>query len=161
MERTDNRLTKLQRIDLDQLVLFCKLSRFTVGETQQAISEKLGLLISEDWINHIRSKYKAACKSRLLHLQRDQYDYMFHYLQRIDEVYNLQDKFWQDYKQIEDPIARINCLKEAREQTVLLTDLIEHLPIIAGLRVTSNDVTETQRSATTEEAAAETTQRVF
>ena len=153
MDRADRKLTKLQRIDLDQLVLFCKLGRLTVGETQKVINEKLGLLISEDWINHIRGKYKTACKTRLLHLQRDQYDYIFHYIQRIDEVYHQQDEFWTNYKQLKDPQARINSLKEAREQTVLLTDLIEHLPIIAGLKVTSNDITQTQRYQAATEAA--------
>jgi hypothetical protein len=61
-------------------------------------------------------------------------------MERIAEVRNLQQKFWEEWQKIDDPVSRINCLKEAREQTVLLTDLIEHLPSISQV-----DITQTQR----------------
>jgi hypothetical protein len=61
-------------------------------------------------------------------------------MERIAEVRNMQDKFWEEWQKIDDPVSRINCLREAREQTVLLTDLIEHLPSISQV-----DITQTQR----------------
>ena len=154
--------TKLQRQDVENLVVFCKLSRLTVAETQKAIYEKLHLTISEDWISHIRGKTKQGAMKRLKSLQQDQYEFILTYMERIDEVKAMQDHFWNNFMLLDDPIDRINSLKEARELTVLLTDLIEHLPIIAGVKVTSNDITEAQGSTgTTEEDQGTTSQRVF
>jgi DNA phosphorothioation-dependent restriction protein DptG len=154
--------TKLQRQDVENLVIFCKLSRMTLAETQKAVYEKLHLTISEDWISHIRGHTKQGAMGRLKKLQQDQYEFILTYMERIDEVKAMQDHFWQEFNKINDPIERINSLKEARELTVLLTDLIEHLPIIAGVKVTSNDVTEAQRpSGTTEEDQGATSQRIF
>ena len=134
----------------------------TVGETQKAVYEKLHLQISEDWISHIRGKTKQGALQVFKKLQQDQYEFILTYMERTDEVKTMQEHFWNDFKLIENPIDRINSLKEARELTVLLTDLIEHLPIIAGVKVTSNDIAEAQRpNGTTEEDQGATSQRIF
>jgi hypothetical protein len=154
--------TKLQRQDIENLVMYCRLSRLTAAETQQVINDKLGFLLSIDWINKIRNNTKTTYRRQLNRMMKEQYEFIFHYMERIDEVKNQQNEFWKNYHQIKDPISRINSLKEARDQTVLLTDLIEHLPIIAGLAVKRNDITETRDSedSTTTEPE-ETSQRIF
>jgi hypothetical protein len=133
----------------------------SVGETQKAIWEKLHLTISEDWISHLRGTTHQSSKKMLQKLQKDQYEFILTYMERIDEVKVLQQHFWEDYNQIKDPITRISCLKEARELTVLLTDLMEHLPILAGAKVFSNDIAEARDSEDTESEREETSQRVF
>jgi hypothetical protein len=155
--------TKLQRQDIENLVMYCRLSRLTAAETQQVISDKLGFLLSIDWINKIRNNTKTTYRRQLNRMMKEQYEFIFHYMERIDEVKNQQNEFWKNYHQIKDPISRINSLKEARDQTVLLTDLIEHLPIIAGLAVKRNDITETRdnEDSTTESEPEETSQRIF
>jgi hypothetical protein len=157
-----NGYTKLQRQDIANLVLFCKLSRMSVGETQKAIWEKLHLTISEDWISHLRGQTHQSSKKLLQKLQQDQYEFILTYMERIDEVKVLQEHFWNDFNKIKDPITRISCLKEARELTVLLTDLIEHLPILAGAKVFSDDITEARELGTSATASEqEQGQRVF
>jgi hypothetical protein len=94
-------------------------------------------------------------------MMKDQYEFIFSYMERIEEVKNMQNEFWKSYNQIKDPVSRINSLKEIRDQTVLLTDLIEHLPIIAGLAVKQNDITETRDSEDSGTTEQETGQRVF
>ena len=154
--------TKLQRQDIENLVMYCRLSRLTAAETQQVISDKLGFLLSIDWINKIRNNTKTSYRRQLNRMMKEQYEFIFHYMERIDEVKNQQNEFWKNYHQIKDPISRINSLKEARDQTVLLTDLIEHLPIIAGLAVKRNDITETRDNEdSTTESTEETSQRIF
>jgi len=155
--------TKLQRQDIENLVMYCRLSRLTAAETQQVINDKLGFLLSIDWINKIRNNTKTTYRRQLNRMMKEQYEFIFHYMERIDEVKNQQNEFWKNYHQIKDPISRINSLKEARDQTVLLTDLIEHLPIIAGLAVKRNDITETRdnEDSTTESEPEETSQRIF
>jgi Asp-tRNA(Asn)/Glu-tRNA(Gln) amidotransferase C subunit len=156
-----NRYTKFQKQEIENLVMYCRLSRLSVAETQQLIHDKLGFLLSIDWINHLRNSTRANFKRQLNRMMKDQYEFIFHYTERIDEVKNQQNEFWINYKQIKDPVSRINCLKEARDQTVLLTDLIEHLPIIAGLAVKQNDITETRDSEDSGTTEQETSQRVF
>lgn len=134
------RLTKIQRQEVEQAILNCKLSRMSVQDTQQTIAEKLNIHLSESWITHIRMRFKAKCQKDIKHMGLDRYEFISHYMERIAEVRNLQAKFWEEWAKIQDPVSRINCLKEAREQTVLLTDLIEHLPNISQV-----DITQTQR----------------
>jgi Asp-tRNA(Asn)/Glu-tRNA(Gln) amidotransferase C subunit len=156
--------TKLQRQDIENLVMYCRLSRLSVAETQQLINDKLGFLLSIDWINHLRNNARTNYRRQLNRMMKEQYEFIFHYMERIEEVKNQQNEFWKNYHQIKDPISRINSLKEARDQTVLLTDLIEHLPIIAGLAVKRNDITEardSEDSTGTESETEETSQRVF
>src|SRR5690242_19441963 len=157
--------TKLQRQDIENLVMYCRLSRLTAAETQQVINDKLGFLLSIDWINKIRNNARTTYRRQLNRMMKEQYEFIFHYMELIDEVKNKQNEFWKNYHQIKDPISRINSLKEARDQTVLLTDLIEHLPIIAGLAVKRNDITETRdnEDSTTESESEpeETSQRIF
>lgn len=134
------RLTKIQRQEVEQIILNAKLSRLSVQETQRIISTKLNIHLSETWITHIRMRFKANCQKEVKRMGLDRYEFMSHYMERIAEIKNLQTKFWEEWKKIDDPATRINCLKEAREQTVLLTDLIEHLPSISQV-----DITQTQR----------------
>lgn len=134
------RLTKTEREAVDSIVNNCKMSRLTAIETSDIIKERLNITLSESWIARIRMRQKTSTKSRIFKLTKDRYEFIRHYLDRIDEIKNLQAKFWEEYFKIEDPVSRINSLKEAREQTVLLTDLIEHLP-----QVSQVDITQTQR----------------
>ena len=112
----------------------------SVQDTQQTIAEKLNIHLSESWITHIRMRFKAKCQRDIKKMGLDRYEFISNYMERIAEVRNLQEKFWQEWLKITDPVQRINCLREAREQTVLLTDLIEHLPNISQV-----DITQTQR----------------
>jgi hypothetical protein len=134
------RLSRIQRKEVEDTILNCKLSRMSVQDTQRTISEKLNIHLSESWITHIRMKFKRKCQDDIKRMGLDRYEFISHYMERIAEVRNLQQKFWEEWNKINDPISRINCLREAREQTVLLTDLIEHLPSISQV-----DVTQTQR----------------
>lgn len=138
------RLSRIQRQEVEKIILNAKLSNLSIGQTQQIIQERLNILLSESWITHIRMKFKADCKKQLKKLSLDRYEFISHYMERIAEVKNLQTKFWEAYNKVNDPFQRIQCMKEAREQTVLLLDLLEHLPIIAT--VNTNDFAETYGS---------------
>lgn len=134
------RLTKIQRQEVESAILNAKLSLLSVQDTQQLIKDKLNIHLSESWITHIRMRFKAKCQKDIKRLGLDRYEFISHYMERIAEVKNLQTKFWEEWAKVKDPATRINCLREAREQTVLLTDLIEHLPNISQV-----DITQTQR----------------
>lgn len=134
------RLTKIQRQEVENAILNCKLTRMSVQQTQEVIAEKLNIHLSESWITHIRMRFKAKCQKDIKKMGLDRYEFISNYMERIAEVKNMQDKFWEEWAKVKDPVSRINCLREAREQTVLLTDLIEHLPSISQV-----DITQTQR----------------
>lgn len=134
------RLTKIQRNEVESIIQNAKLTRLSVQDTQQLIAEKLNIHLSESWITHIRMRFKANCQKQIKKMGLDRYEFISHYMERIAEIKNLQDKFWEEWNRIEDPFQRIACLREAREQTVLLVDLIEHLPQISQV-----DITQTQR----------------
>jgi|SRR5215831_17311222 len=129
------RLTKAQRETVDQIVLNGKLSKLTLQQTQDQIQKATNLQLSESWIAHIRYGFKKDCQKQIKKLALDRYEFISHYMERIAEVKNLQQKFWEAYMQIEDPFKQILSLKEAREQTVLLLDLIEHLPLVATTKI--------------------------
>lgn len=124
------RLTKIQRQEVDKLVLHARLSHLTVPETRELIAEKLNLHLSDSWITHLRMKFKSDCKRKLKRLSLDRYEYISNYMELYEKTKNIEAHMWDELEHTERGYQRIICLTKLQDNVVLQVDLLEHLPAI-------------------------------
>ena len=67
-------------------------------EAQTYVKDKLGVEISIDYLNHIKTELKQDSKKELSHLRKDRFSYMNHlFFERADEVKEYATQVMGDY----------------------------------------------------------------
>lgn len=126
------KLTKLQRDRLRRYVLDGMLMRLSPEENLIYIRSKINLKLSDRYVRHMRNKLKQERLEEYKKLKMQRYDFVLQYLERIEEIRNLQKKQWDMFNDNEgNVITQQMCLKELHSLTNSLANLYDILPAIS------------------------------
>jgi hypothetical protein len=130
-----SKFTNVEKEHLKQLVSDCIIQRLTTEESLLYIKDKLGLEISQDYINHMRASLKKSAEKNLKYLQKDRFVYIQNiFFDRIQELEYMQKMLWEIVNKSRDKRnLQLSCLSELRELTVLLADFYDKLPIVLSV----------------------------
>jgi len=132
-----SKFTNAEKEHLKQIVSDCIIQRLTTEESLLYIKDKLGLVISEDYFNHMRASLKKCAEKNLKYLQKDRFVYIQNiFFDRIQELEYMQKMLWEIVNDNQDkPNLQLRCISELRELQVLLTELYQNLPLVTKSHV--------------------------
>ena len=131
-----SKLTSTQKEQLKRIILDTVLQRLTMAETQAHVKNKLGVEISIDYLNHIKTELKQDSQKELNHLRKNRFSYMNHlFFERADELKNMQHKLWEiiTSNQEDKPDIAIKSISELHKLSNSLCQMYEMLPVLGRL----------------------------
>ena len=125
--------TSKQKEQFKQLVLESIIQRLTIEETQNYIKSKMNIDVSVEWISKTKAKLKQEAKDILLFLKKDKHAYNILFWENIEEIRLYQKHLWKIYhNNIKRPEIQLRCIYELKQNTILLSNFHELLPLIVG-----------------------------
>ena len=126
-------MTKLRRRErekLKQLVADSILNRFTTDETIDYIDRVLHVKFKENYIQKVKKWLREDMQEQFCELRRDKFAYIHEYLNRINELKELQRQNHILLAKSSDANLQHRCMIELHSLTVSLANLYDALPAI-------------------------------
>jgi hypothetical protein len=124
---------------LRQLVIECVIQRFSTNESLAYIQSKTGRAMKVDCYWYYRRELKKLGSKRLAEMMRSKDAYLQQYFERIDEVKKYQQELWRLYHiHPGNPFLQKSCINDLLQTTVVLSQLYDLMPTLAGLNLASN-----------------------
>jgi hypothetical protein len=154
------RLKKHEREKLKQLVADSILNRFTTEETLNYITNVLHVTFKPRYIQLVKQWLREDMQNQFTELRKDKFAYIHEYLNRINEIKDLQRGNRIMLGQTKDPHLQHRCMVELHALTLSLANLYDLLPAITERSFYDGNTyapPEEMVSGTTEEEAAGST----
>jgi hypothetical protein len=124
------RLKRHEREKLKQLVADSILNRFTPDETLHYIENNIHIRISLRYMEQVKAWLKADQQKQFLQLRKDKHAYILQYLDRINEIRDLQRYQRLLMLKTTSDFLRHRCAIELHALTLSLANLYDVLPAI-------------------------------
>jgi hypothetical protein len=124
------KLKAAERQKLKQLVADSILCRLTEEETVDYIEKSLGLRFCIRYIRYVKGWLRRDMQDEFVRLRQDKYAYIHEYLQRINEIKDLQRNTRIIMGKATDWNLRLKCISELHSLSLSLANLYDLLPAI-------------------------------
>src|SRR5262252_6330244 len=152
-----SRFTNKVKLRIKQYVLDATIQRLSPDETIDYVESKIHERVSKRHIEYLKTVIKRQSRDEFEKLRSDGLSYRIAFMDRIDEIRNLQRKQWDLYNEYKSPFLRLRVLTELRSLTETMTNLYDLLPAVDSL---FNVRTEPKESAISGESK-EDSNRVY
>jgi hypothetical protein len=125
------KLTKTQRDRLKQLVAYSLFNRFTTQETIDYIEKMLKVKLSVRYVQQARQWLKEDMQKEFMTYRQDNFAYTAEYLQRINEIKDLQRNTRILMNKTKTDNFRLKCISDLHRLTLSLANLYDLLPAIS------------------------------
>src|SRR5215831_7474059 len=129
-----SRFTNKVKLRIKQYVLDATIQRLSPDETIDYVESKIHERVSKRHIEYLKTVIKRQSRDEFEKLRSDGLSYKLAFMDRIDEIRNLQAKQWDLYREYKSPFLRLRCLTELRSLTETMTNLYDLLPAVDSLQ---------------------------
>ena len=124
------KLRKAEREKLKQLVADSILNRLSTDESLDYIEKSLHVRFTPRYIQYVKQWLKTDMQQEFSQLRQDKYAYIHEYLQRINEIRDLQRHSRIILAKTNDDHLRLKCISELHALSLSLANLYDVLPAI-------------------------------